>query len=991
MKKTKLTRKLMAACSVVALSAVMYGCTGSGGDEPVMDDPPPPAAAVDLMGSTDLMPGMTTVAAGASVTVGNTTLTCSDDADCVVTVMQDDVTGSFTATATGGMVTVTVAVAEPPPPPPTVYTVDLMGSTDLMAGMTTIPAGTSMPVGDTTLTCDGTEDCVLTVAEDSVTGGFSATSTGGTVTVAIAETPPPPTVYTVDLMGSTDLGVGDTTIPAGTSMDVGDTTLTCDGTEDCVLTVAEDSVTGGFSATSTGGTVTVAIAETPPPPTVYTVDLMGSTDLGVGDTTIPAGTSMDVGDTTLSCDGTEDCVLTVAEDSVTGGFSATSTGGTVTVAIAEPPTPPTVYTVDLMGSPDLMPATRTIAAGESVEVGDTTVTCPAGVVDCVLTVARDALTGQLVASSSGAQAEVAYNPPPTPTVHIVNLPEDHGLGVGTTTLQPGDSHKVGRTIVTCPLGGDPCKLEVKEDPVTMALTATSTGSMAIVSIESLAPGLAALQAFGGALKATATPTGTEPDNAMDEPTLRPAFAKGVRDGALEDGGTPIVADAAGALVEAGITMSYATHGSGQSLVEVVPEVTNPSTGDPSNRYAGGATAPTGANDDEQDEIDETMAKISVAERVPNHTISTDTDGNAAEEWEVEGDPGDTLSKAVSGGRTLTVDFISDYETDNKADVSTMPITIVDGERKWANFWFAEEFFNGLGVGQERIIPENTGGAQANHPAPLHGTLNGIPGMFSCGATACTIDRHHSNDTLGVDAAGGALTFTPYGNDMEHEEFVDDTDWLVAGSWMINPADNETGNFEFGAFAYGGDPFVTENNGLDLVVGDAKYEGSATGRYARSVGDDNDQGLFSADVSLEASFEGGTGTDLHVEGELSGFMLGDNTTTENWALSLEMNNQDWDGDETLDDPANAAGVFGGDLSGTADNHTIEGAWWGRFFGNDNPGMVANPVETGVRMIDADQPGSVAGVFSGTDSTGADYSLTLGGAYMADWESGTHPAP
>ena len=33
------------------------------------------------------------------------------------------------------------------------------------------------------------------------------------------------------------------------------------------------------------------------------------------------------------------------------------------------------------------------------------------------------------------------------------------------------------------------------------------------------------------------------------------------------------------------------------------------------------------------------------------------------------------------------------------------------------------------------------------------------------------------------------------------------------------------------------------------------------------------------------------TDLHVEGELSGFMLGDNTTTENWALSLEMNNQD----------------------------------------------------------------------------------------------------
>ena len=188
--------------------------------------------------------------------------------------------------------------------------------------------------------------------------------------------------------------MGDTTIAAGASVTTGDTTLTCDGTEDCVLTVAEDSVTGGFSATSTGGTVTVAVVMLPAPPEPVAVDLMGSTDLGVGDTTIAAGTNIKVGDTTLTCDGTEDCVLTVAEDSVTGGFSATSTGGTVTVAIAELPTPPTVYTVDLMGSPDLMPATRTIAAGESVEVGDTTVTCPAGVVDCVLTVARDALTGQ---------------------------------------------------------------------------------------------------------------------------------------------------------------------------------------------------------------------------------------------------------------------------------------------------------------------------------------------------------------------------------------------------------------------------------------------------------------------------------------------------------------------------------------------------------------------------------------------------------------------
>ena len=56
MKKTKLTRSLLAACSIVALSAVMYGCVHNGGDDaPATDtsgtpDPAPedPAAPVDV-------------------------------------------------------------------------------------------------------------------------------------------------------------------------------------------------------------------------------------------------------------------------------------------------------------------------------------------------------------------------------------------------------------------------------------------------------------------------------------------------------------------------------------------------------------------------------------------------------------------------------------------------------------------------------------------------------------------------------------------------------------------------------------------------------------------------------------------------------------------------------------------------------------------------------------------------------------------------------
>ncbi|MCY4405337.1 MAG: hypothetical protein OXC15_03135 [Rhodospirillaceae bacterium] len=40
MKKMKLTRSLLAACSIVALTAVMYGCVHSGDDPVVMEDPP---------------------------------------------------------------------------------------------------------------------------------------------------------------------------------------------------------------------------------------------------------------------------------------------------------------------------------------------------------------------------------------------------------------------------------------------------------------------------------------------------------------------------------------------------------------------------------------------------------------------------------------------------------------------------------------------------------------------------------------------------------------------------------------------------------------------------------------------------------------------------------------------------------------------------------------------------------------------------------------
>ena len=130
MKKSKVTRSLLAAVSIVALTAVMYGCVHSDDDDPVTgmeddmmpgdgdgdgdgDDMEPTPEAVmlpaDLMylGADDMpMAGETMIAAGRSHTSGGVEFTCAAGGDdCVLTV---DANGM--ATSTGG--TVTTALTE---------------------------------------------------------------------------------------------------------------------------------------------------------------------------------------------------------------------------------------------------------------------------------------------------------------------------------------------------------------------------------------------------------------------------------------------------------------------------------------------------------------------------------------------------------------------------------------------------------------------------------------------------------------------------------------------------------------------------------------------------------------------------------------------------------------------------------------------------------------------------------------------------------------
>ncbi len=77
MKKSNLTRSLMAAVSIVALSAVMYGCTNSSDDPPAMTDEPDPTPTDNAMAALE--------SAGSAAQTANTALSAANAALGTVT------------------------------------------------------------------------------------------------------------------------------------------------------------------------------------------------------------------------------------------------------------------------------------------------------------------------------------------------------------------------------------------------------------------------------------------------------------------------------------------------------------------------------------------------------------------------------------------------------------------------------------------------------------------------------------------------------------------------------------------------------------------------------------------------------------------------------------------------------------------------------------------------------------------------------------------
>ena len=210
--------------------------------------------------------------------------------------------------------------------------------------------------------------------------------------------------------------------------------------------------------------------------------------------------------------------------------------------------------------------------------------------------------------------------------------------------------------------------------------------------------------------------------------------------------------------------------------------------------------------------------------------------------------------------------------------------------------------------------------------------------------------HDTDPDPDVVASTGSWSFTP---DPGAMITVPDQDWMAYGAWLTTP-DNPDGGAEahrLGVFFNGMDPYNPAQNAFLAtdaagLRGEATYSGGATGIYV----DGNDSGLFTAEATLTAVFDGDmdgvddADDDYMISGRIHNFRGTDGVAlgadTGDMANPQGRGENDWVvelgafafPDAADDNEANAAMVIGAaDTTGSADGVPWIGSWNGMFFG------------------------------------------------------------
>ena len=229
---------------------------------------------------------------------------------------------------------------------------------------------------------------------------------------------------------------GDIIIEPFSSAEHGNVVFACPaGGRACLVSVAAD---GSATYDQTGGIPTVMVAYEP-------WGLPSNHRLAAGRLTVRPGASDEHGNVVVSCPaGGNACVVNVAAD---GSATYDQTGGIPTVMVAYEPW-------DLPSNHGLAAGRLTVPPGASDEHGNVVVSCPAGGNACVVNVETD---GSATYDQTGGipTVMVAYEP--------WDLPLNHGLAAGRLTVRPSASDEHGNVVVSCPVSGKACVVNVAAD------------------------------------------------------------------------------------------------------------------------------------------------------------------------------------------------------------------------------------------------------------------------------------------------------------------------------------------------------------------------------------------------------------------------------------------------------------------------------------------------------------------------------------------------
>ena len=165
------------------------------------------------------------------------------------------------------------------------------------------------------------------------------------------------------------------------------------------------------------------------------------------------------------------------------------------------------------------------------------------------------------------------------------------------------------------------------------------------------------------------------------------------------------------------------------------------------------------------------------------------------------------------------------------------------------------------------------------------------------------------------------------------------DYLLFGVWLD---ETDAGADTFGAIATGGQPFTANN--VEALEGKATYSGSAVGAHHKTG---SGVSSFDGDANLTADFDDAD-TAGTIEGTIDNISVdgGDPMEEPIHLVKTDLTT----GENTFDGRA----VMGQQLGPGLMTHTFNGTWSGGFFGNGEK--------------TTDHPGSVAGTFGVTNTTG-----------------------